>query len=108
MYVLRETGGAIRMQQRVNYGPSCFIPYLRNKAASDGATDNLLVGSFEKQLMVYRGARLAWASTMGDVPVALAVSKFAYGCVVACTVPRCYWVSPCALHNPHRLLGAVA
>eukprot|EP00727_Mastigamoeba_balamuthi_P004625 m51a1_g14160 putative protein pthb1 (588) ;mRNA; r:62345-66135 len=76
---VKETGGAIRSQRRLEYSPACATPY-RACPEDTGANDNLLVSSADPAtLLVYRDAppvQLAWAARLPSAPVALRVAPF--------------------------------
>ena len=75
LFMISESG-SVRMQKRLDYNPACAMPYTRGRRQVGASTQNMLVASHAKQLMVYNDVQLAWAAVLQSVPVALAVGTF--------------------------------
>ncbi|XP_029110118.1 protein PTHB1 isoform X2 [Scleropages formosus] len=72
VYCLKDNG-QIRFMKKLEYNPSCFLPYA--SGMSEGTT-NLLMGNHNSTLLVYQDVTLKWAAQLSCVPVAVRVANF--------------------------------
>jgi len=75
LYVLSENGD-IKIQRRLDYHPSCLVPYTLDSKQGD-KIQNILVGTHTAQLMVYNDQKLVWSAKTNTYPVSVAVGSFA-------------------------------
>uniref|UniRef100_A0A7S2G715 PTHB1 N-terminal domain-containing protein n=1 Tax=Octactis speculum TaxID=3111310 RepID=A0A7S2G715_9STRA len=78
VFYLRETG-SIRAQRKLDYFPSTTCLYRRPDPRMGGESNvlsNLIIGNFDRQLMVYCDVSLVWAAVVPATPVAIEVAKF--------------------------------
>uniref|UniRef100_A0A8C3L2J4 Bardet-Biedl syndrome 9 n=1 Tax=Chrysolophus pictus TaxID=9089 RepID=A0A8C3L2J4_CHRPC len=68
LFCLKDNG-QIRFMKKLDYSPSCFIPYCSVKEG----TINTLVGNHSKMLYVYQDITLKWATQLPHVPVSVKV-----------------------------------
>ncbi|NXF90444.1 PTHB1 protein, partial [Eubucco bourcierii] len=66
-----KDNGQIRFMKKVDYSPSCFVPY---DSVKEG-TINTLIGNHSKILNVYQDVTLKWATQLSHVPVAVKVAN---------------------------------
>ncbi|XP_075274771.1 protein PTHB1 [Opisthocomus hoazin] len=66
-----KDNGQIRFMKKLDYSPSCFIPYCSVKEG----TINTLVGNHSKMLNVYQDVTLKWAAQLPHVPVSVKVAN---------------------------------
>uniref|UniRef100_A0A8C3KDU8 Bardet-Biedl syndrome 9 n=1 Tax=Calidris pygmaea TaxID=425635 RepID=A0A8C3KDU8_9CHAR len=66
-----KDNGQIRFMKKLDYSPSCFIPYCSVKEG----TINTLVGNHSKMLNVYQDITLKWATQLPHVPVSVKVAN---------------------------------
>ncbi|NXN17985.1 PTHB1 protein, partial [Indicator maculatus] len=66
-----KDNGQIRFMKKLDYSPSCFIPYCSVKEG----TINTLIGNHSKILNVYQDVTLKWASQLPHVPVSVKVAN---------------------------------
>ncbi|NWH82638.1 PTHB1 protein, partial [Piaya cayana] len=66
-----KDNGQIRFMKKLEYSPSCFIPYCSVKEG----TINTLVGNHNKILNVYQDVTLKWAAQLPHVPVSVKVAN---------------------------------
>ncbi|XP_064299992.1 protein PTHB1 isoform X2 [Phalacrocorax carbo] len=66
-----KDNGQIRFMKKLDYSPSCFIPYCSVKEG----TINTLVGNHSKMLNVYQDVTLKWATQLPHVPVSVKVAN---------------------------------
>ncbi|KAF1447480.1 Protein PTHB1, partial [Pygoscelis papua] len=66
-----KDNGQIRFMKKLDYSPSCFIPYCSVKEG----TINTLVGNHNKMLNVYQDVTLKWATQLPHVPVSVKVAN---------------------------------
>ena len=71
LFVLKEDG-TLRFNRRLDVAGATITAY----ALPDGRTDNLLIGTHHKTVMVYSDKALLWAATTTGVPLRIAVSPF--------------------------------
>ncbi|XP_076795835.1 protein PTHB1 isoform X3 [Arvicanthis niloticus] len=64
-----KDNGQIRFMKKLNYNPSCFLPYC---SVSEG-TINTLIGNHNHMLHIYQDVTLKWATQLPHVPVAVRV-----------------------------------
>jgi Bardet-Biedl syndrome 9 protein len=97
LFVLHENMGTICEQKRFDYHPSCLCLYSKGGGALSGGThqsmrpadlpleQNLIVGTFENQVMIYSRSSLVWSALVPSAPIGLAVAQFgdAQGLIVA-------------------------
>ncbi|NXF50633.1 PTHB1 protein, partial [Oceanites oceanicus] len=69
-YCLKDNG-QIRFMKKLDYSPSCFIPYCSVKEG----TINTLVGNHSKMLNVYQDITLKWATQLPHIPVSVKVAN---------------------------------
>lgn len=74
LFTVKEQG-TIRMQKRLDYNPSFACVYDDGTEGGNGF-QNMLVGTYQNSIMVYKDSRLAWAARTLDAPVGLAVGAF--------------------------------
>lgn len=93
LFVIHHNG-SIRMQKRLDYNPSCMHLYkVRDNSPS---SDNLMIGTYQDSLSIYKDAQLVWAARTHSSAVGLAVGSFGgiKGFVVTlndnCRVTVCY------------------
>ncbi|NXX93256.1 PTHB1 protein, partial [Centropus bengalensis] len=67
-----KDNGQIRFMKKLDYSPSCFIPYCSVKEG----TINTLVGNHNKILNVYQDVTLKWAAQLPHIPVSVKVANF--------------------------------
>ncbi|XP_030226624.1 protein PTHB1 isoform X2 [Gadus morhua] len=70
LYCFRDNG-QIRFMKKLEYNPSCFLPY-----ASAEGTINLLLGNHNNMMLVFQDTTLKWAAQLASVPVAVRVANF--------------------------------
>uniref|UniRef100_A0A803XVF9 Bardet-Biedl syndrome 9 n=1 Tax=Meleagris gallopavo TaxID=9103 RepID=A0A803XVF9_MELGA len=70
LFCLKDNG-QIRFMKKLDYSPSCFIPYCSVKEG----TINTLVGNHSKMLYVYQDITLKWATQLPHVPVSVKVAN---------------------------------
>ncbi|KAK2178858.1 hypothetical protein NP493_524g01017 [Ridgeia piscesae] len=70
IFVLTE-GGKLRMMQKFEFSPSCFLPYT---SVSEGSI-NCLVATHSSSLMVYSDMTLKWAAQLSNIPIQLKVAR---------------------------------
>ncbi len=80
MFCISEQG-EIRMQKRLDYATSACYTYNRGyntdkNRSSAHQTENLIVATQSKRILIYRDAQLVWAAKNSDVPVAVRVASF--------------------------------
>ncbi|NXG84479.1 PTHB1 protein, partial [Stercorarius parasiticus] len=66
-----KDNGQIRFMKKLDYSPSCFIPYCSVKEG----TINTLVGNHSKMLNVYQDITLKWAAQLPHIPVSVKVAN---------------------------------
>ncbi|NXV22034.1 PTHB1 protein, partial [Cepphus grylle] len=66
-----KDNGQIRFMKKLDYSPSCFIPYCSVKEG----TINTLVGNHSKMLNVYQDITLKWATQLPHIPVSVKVAN---------------------------------
>ncbi|NWU89725.1 PTHB1 protein, partial [Upupa epops] len=66
-----KDNGQIRFMKKLDYSPSCFIPYCSVKEG----TINTLIGNHSKMLNVYQDVTLKWAAQLPHVPVSVKVAR---------------------------------
>ncbi|NXJ70460.1 PTHB1 protein, partial [Rostratula benghalensis] len=66
-----KDNGQIRFMKKLDYNPSCFIPYCSVKEG----TINTLIGNHSKMLNVYQDVTLKWATQLPHVPVSVKVAN---------------------------------
>ncbi|XP_062843657.1 protein PTHB1 [Trichomycterus rosablanca] len=71
LFCLRDNG-QIRFMKKLEYNPSCFLPY----TSVSEATTNLLLANHNSMLLVYQDTTLKWAAQLSDVPVAVRIANF--------------------------------
>ncbi|XP_027748003.1 protein PTHB1 isoform X2 [Empidonax traillii] len=67
-----KDNGQIRFMKKLDYSPSCFIPYC---SVQEG-TINTLIGNHNKMLNVYQDVTLKWATQLPHIPVSVKVANF--------------------------------
>ncbi|NXU83570.1 PTHB1 protein, partial [Xiphorhynchus elegans] len=67
-----KDNGQIRFMKKLDYSPSCFIPYC---SVQEG-TINTLIGTHSKMLNVYQDVTLKWATQLPHIPVSVKVANF--------------------------------
>ncbi|KFW74466.1 Protein PTHB1, partial [Manacus vitellinus] len=67
-----KDNGQIRFMKKLDYSPSCFIPYC---SVQEG-TINTLIGNHNKMLYVYQDVTLKWATQLPHIPVSVKVANF--------------------------------
>ncbi|XP_032563572.1 protein PTHB1 isoform X1 [Chiroxiphia lanceolata] len=67
-----KDNGQIRFMKKLDYSPSCFIPYC---SVQEG-TINTLIGNHNKMLNVYQDVTLKWATQLPHIPVSVRVANF--------------------------------
>lgn len=85
-----KESGQIKYMKKLEYSPACFHPYVRpglEKSRSlnthfynlpnylDSSTVNCVIATHSKQLLVYEGIILKWATLINDVPVQVAIGN---------------------------------
>ncbi|NWU71421.1 PTHB1 protein, partial [Pterocles burchelli] len=65
-----KDNGQIRFMKKLDYSPSCFIPYCSVKEG----TINTLLGNHSKMLNVYQDVTLKWATQLPHIPVSVKVA----------------------------------
>ncbi|NWY50689.1 PTHB1 protein, partial [Chionis minor] len=70
LFCLKDNG-QIRFMKKLDYSPSCFIPYCSVKEG----TINTLVGNHSKMLNVYQDVTLKWATQLPHIPVSVKVAN---------------------------------
>nr|XP_039271914.1 protein PTHB1-like [Styela clava] len=68
LFCVHETGQLAYMK-KLDYNPSCFYPFI----VRESSTVNCIVCTHTKQLLLYEGITLKWASLLSDTPVQVAV-----------------------------------
>ena len=68
--------GTPRLQKRLDFSPSCATCYQSIAVDAGGTKHNLIIGTHQKSLMIFRDTELIWAAQTQDVPVAVRVAKF--------------------------------
>ncbi|XP_064025951.1 protein PTHB1 isoform X4 [Pogoniulus pusillus] len=66
-----KDNGQIRFMKKLDYSPSCFVPYCSVKEG----TINTLIGNHSKILNVYQDVTLKWATQLPHIPVAVKVAN---------------------------------
>ncbi|NWW92924.1 PTHB1 protein, partial [Rhynochetos jubatus] len=66
-----KDNGQIRFMKKLDYSPSCFIPY---GSVKEGKI-NTLVGNHSKMLNVYQDVTLKWATQLPHIPVSVKVAN---------------------------------
>ncbi|NXW20197.1 PTHB1 protein, partial [Circaetus pectoralis] len=66
-----KDNGQIRFMKKLDYSPSCFIPYCSVKEG----TINTLIGNHGKMLNVYQDVTLKWATQLLHIPVSVKVAN---------------------------------
>ncbi|KAM9257884.1 protein PTHB1 isoform 2-T4 [Cariama cristata] len=66
-----KDNGQIRFMKKLDYTPSCFIPYCSVKEG----TINTLIGNHSKMLNVYQDVTLKWATQLPHIPVSVKVAN---------------------------------
>ncbi|XP_049673142.1 protein PTHB1 [Accipiter gentilis] len=66
-----KDNGQIRFMKKLDYSPSCFIPYCSVKEG----TINTLIGNHGKMLNVYQDVTLKWATQLPHIPVSVKVAN---------------------------------
>uniref|UniRef100_A0A663E2D3 Bardet-Biedl syndrome 9 n=1 Tax=Aquila chrysaetos chrysaetos TaxID=223781 RepID=A0A663E2D3_AQUCH len=66
-----KDNGQIRFMKKLDYSPSCFIPYCSVKEG----TINTLIGNHGKMLNVYQDVTLKWATQVPHIPVSVKVAN---------------------------------
>ncbi|KAM6374290.1 protein PTHB1 isoform 4-T4 [Alca torda] len=66
-----KDNGQIRFMKKLDYSPSCFLPYCSVKEG----TINTLVGNHSKMLNVYQDITLKWATQLPHIPVSVKVAN---------------------------------
>ncbi|XP_071592177.1 protein PTHB1 [Heliangelus exortis] len=66
-----KDNGQIRFMKKLDYSPSCFIPYCSVKEG----TINTLIGNHSKMLNVYQDITLKWAAQLPHIPVSVKVAN---------------------------------
>ncbi|NXY69144.1 PTHB1 protein, partial [Glareola pratincola] len=66
-----KDNGQIRFMKKLDYSPSCFVPYCSVKEG----TINTLVGNHSKMLNVYQDITLKWATQLPHIPVSVKVAN---------------------------------
>ncbi|NXY41179.1 PTHB1 protein, partial [Ceuthmochares aereus] len=66
-----KDNGQIRFMKKLDYSPSCFIPYCSVKEG----TINTLVGNHNKILNIYQDVTLKWAAQLPHIPVSVKVAN---------------------------------
>uniref|UniRef100_A0A8B9IZQ2 Bardet-Biedl syndrome 9 n=1 Tax=Amazona collaria TaxID=241587 RepID=A0A8B9IZQ2_9PSIT len=66
-----KDNGQIRFMKKLDYSPSCFIPYCSVKEG----TINTLIGNHSKMLNVYQDVTLKWAAQLPHIPVSVKVAN---------------------------------
>ncbi|NXP77356.1 PTHB1 protein, partial [Ramphastos sulfuratus] len=66
-----KDNGQIRFMKKLDYSPSCFVPY---GSVKEG-TINTLIGNHSKILNVYQDVTLKWATQLSHIPVAVKVAN---------------------------------
>ncbi|XP_078716772.1 protein PTHB1 isoform X3 [Lampetra fluviatilis] len=72
VYCLKENGRQLRFMKKLEYNPSCILPYA---SVSEG-TVHSVVGTHSRSLLVYQDNRLRWAAQLPHVPVAVRIATF--------------------------------
>ncbi|XP_059704475.1 protein PTHB1 isoform X3 [Haemorhous mexicanus] len=67
-----KDNGQIRFMKKLDYSPSCFIPYC---SVREG-TINTLIANHNKILNVYQDITLKWATQLPCIPVSVKVANF--------------------------------
>uniref|UniRef100_H0Z4G5 Bardet-Biedl syndrome 9 n=1 Tax=Taeniopygia guttata TaxID=59729 RepID=H0Z4G5_TAEGU len=67
-----KDNGQIRFMKKLDYSPSCFIPYC---SVREG-TINTLIANHNKILNVYQDVTLKWATQIPCIPVSVKVANF--------------------------------
>ncbi|NXI62672.1 PTHB1 protein, partial [Anseranas semipalmata] len=70
LFCLKDNG-QIRFMKKLDYNPSCFIPYCSVKEG----TINTLVGNHSNMLNIYQDVTLKWATQLPHVPVSVKVAN---------------------------------
>ncbi|NWR55173.1 PTHB1 protein, partial [Bucorvus abyssinicus] len=66
-----KDNGQIRFMKKLDYSPSCFIPYCSVKEG----TINTLIGNHSRMLNVYQDVTLKWATQLPHIPVSVKVAN---------------------------------
>uniref|UniRef100_A0A8C0BYI0 Bardet-Biedl syndrome 9 n=1 Tax=Buteo japonicus TaxID=224669 RepID=A0A8C0BYI0_9AVES len=66
-----KDNGQIRFMKKLDYSPSCFIPY----CSVEEGTINTLIGNHGKMLNVYQDVTLKWATQLPHIPVSVKVAN---------------------------------
>uniref|UniRef100_A0A8C8APN9 Bardet-Biedl syndrome 9 n=1 Tax=Otus sunia TaxID=257818 RepID=A0A8C8APN9_9STRI len=66
-----KDNGQIRFMKKLDYSPSCFVPYCSVKEG----TINTLIGNHSKMLNVYQDVTLKWATQLPHIPVSVKVAN---------------------------------
>uniref|UniRef100_A0A8C5WZY1 Bardet-Biedl syndrome 9 n=1 Tax=Malurus cyaneus samueli TaxID=2593467 RepID=A0A8C5WZY1_9PASS len=67
-----KDNGQIRFMKKLDYSPSCFIPYC---SVQEG-TINTLMANHNKMLNVYQDVTLKWATQLPHIPISVKVANF--------------------------------
>ncbi|XP_047931586.2 protein PTHB1 isoform X12 [Anser cygnoides] len=70
LFCLKDNG-QLRFMKKLDYSPSCFIPYCSVKEG----TINTLVGNHSNVLNIYQDVTLKWAAQLPHVPVSVKVAN---------------------------------
>ncbi|KAM9439745.1 protein PTHB1 isoform 1-T1 [Clarias gariepinus] len=73
LFCLRDNG-QIRFMKKLEYNPSCFLPYASGNV-SEGTT-NVLLANHNNMLLVYQDTTLKWAAQLAGVPVSVRIASF--------------------------------
>uniref|UniRef100_A0A7S2WDC7 PTHB1 N-terminal domain-containing protein n=1 Tax=Rhizochromulina marina TaxID=1034831 RepID=A0A7S2WDC7_9STRA len=79
MFTLRFSGVVVHQKRFSEDNPVSLGLYAPQPSSGPGGRppkQNLLVGTLQKQLLVYQGWSLVWSAAMESVPIALAVAQF--------------------------------
>ena len=75
LFYIRE-GGEIAFQKRVDVPVNVVVPYERVSTRDEGGNYNLLLGTQNSQLLVYKSFRTVWGAKVSFAPWAAAVGTF--------------------------------
>lgn len=70
LFCVKESG-QIKYMKKLEYSPACFHPYV----LPDSSIVNCIISTHSKQLLVYEGIILKWATLIDDVPVQVAIGN---------------------------------
>jgi Bardet-Biedl syndrome 9 protein len=74
LFTIKESG-KITSQKRLDYFPSAFCVYTQSMEKAV-ARHNLIIGTHNKTLMIYKDPKLVWSAGTNFIPVAVRVGKF--------------------------------